>query len=315
MDALLEVLQSMRFTGGLFLDAEFTAPWCVTSRVEAADCRPFMPEPSHVIAYHYVTHGVLVLRLEGQASLEVRAGEIVVLPRNDSHLLGSAADLRPVDAGRLIKPGPDGGLASIRHGGGGEPTQILCGFLGSEFDHPVLSLLPPVLKLDVAASATSAWIESSFRFAASELATGRVGSPAVLAKLAELLFMEATRLHLAARPADSNGALAGLRDPVVGRALARMHGELARRWTIEELAAEVACSRSAFAERFSALMGEPPMRYLARWRMRFAAEQLESTRQSIAEIASRVGYDSEPAFHRAFKREFGLPPATWRRQQ
>jgi AraC-like DNA-binding protein len=163
--------------------------------------------------------------------------------------------------------------------------------------------------------ASGSWIESSFRFAAHQLAEGRIESPAVLAKLAELLFVEAVRRYVRSLPPEASGWLAGLRDPVVGRALALLHSRMTHRWTTEELAQEIGLSRSAFAERFTSLMGEPPMRYLANWRMQVAAQRLKSSYEPIARIAFEIGYESEAAFNRAFRRTFDMPPMAWRKLQ
>lgn len=311
MDPLYDVLRTMKLSGGVFLDAEFTAPWCVSAHVGPEDCQPFVPEPVHVIAYHYVVSGRCLLQVEGEPPVSVEAGEIVLMARNDRHKLGSAMTLRPVSAEHLIQPGADGRLARIRYGGGGERTHILCGFLGTDAqNHPVVAILPRVLKLSVEEGAAGEWIASSFRFAAQQLRGGAAG---VLAKLAELLFAEAVRRYVAASPPAQTGWLAGLSDPVVGRALALMHGRIADPWTTEELARQVGLSRSSFAERFTSLIGEAPMRYMTRWRMQLAADRLRDG-QPIARVAYEVGYESEASFHRAFKREFGLPPAAWRRQ-
>jgi len=314
MDAILDMLRAMRLTGGLFLDAEFTAPWCVTAQVGPEDCTPFTPEPRHIIAYHYVTDGALLLKVGGQVPISVGRGEIVVLPRNDHHIIGSALNIRPVSAEHLIKPEPNGGLSRIVHGGSGERTHIFCGFLGNDMpNNPVIAMLPSVLKLNVAEGASGSWIESSFRFAAKELAGGSVKSPAILAKLAELLFMEAVRRYLTSQPPGRNGWAAGMRDPVLGRALGLLHGQLTRRWTTDDLARETGLSRSAFAERFTRAIGEPPMRYLARQRLEHASVPLRETTDAIARIAYAVGYESEAAFNRAFRREYSVPPAAWRR--
>jgi len=315
MDALLDVLRTLRLTGAVFLDAEFTAPWCVMARVGPEDCRALLPAPVHVIAYHYVTEGRLLLEVDGRPPVAVRAGEIVLLPRNEPHRLGSALSLRAVTIDHLIHPPADGGPARIVHGGGGERTRILCGFLGSDTpDPPIASILPAALTLDVSQGAAGAWIESSLRFAARELSAGGPGSAMVLARLAELLFIEAVRQHAAALPAEQ-ARLGGLRDPIVGRALALLHGRPAQRWTSQGLARESGASRSAFAERFTGLMGEPPMRYLARLRLQLAAQRLEQSQASVAGIALDAGYRSEAAFSRAFKRAFGTPPAAWRKER
>ena len=313
MDPLSSVLQAVKLSGGVFLDARFTAPWCVAAVLTANDCRPLLCQPAQVIAYHYVIEGRLLLVVESEPPVEVSAGEIVLLPRNDAHMLASSAGLRPVRAADLVRPSDSGGLARIDHGGGGAPTRIVCGFLGSDEAHnPVVSALPRVLKLDLRGGASRDWVESSVRFAAQELAQGGLASASVVGRLAELLLVEAVRAYAASLPADQAGWLKGLSDPYVGRALALIHGELARPWTTEALAQAVALSRSAFAERFAEAVGMPPMRYLTYWRMQLARRELLEGRRPIAQIAFATGYDSEAAFSRAFKREFGEPPARWR---
>jgi len=310
----MDMLRAMRLTGGIFLDAKFSAPWCVSAKVAPEDCAPFTAAPRQIIAYHYVTEGRCLLKVGDQRPVEVEKGEIVVLPRNDHHVIASATNLRPVSADHLIQPAPEGGLAKIVHGGGGERTSILCGFLGNDLLHnPLIALLPSVLKLDAADGASGDWIKGTFHFAANELAAGPANSPVILAKLAELLFMEAVRRYLASQPPAANAWAAGMHDPMVGRALGLLHGQIARRWTTEILAHELAVSRSAFAERFTRAIGEPPMRYLARQRFEQATAQLRETADPIARIAYDVGYESEESFNRAFRREYGSPPAAWRR--
>jgi AraC-like DNA-binding protein len=315
MNALLDALRGMRLTGGIFLDCDFTARWCVTATAIGPDQVGLlmMPLPAHVIAYHYVTRGRMHLQLAGQDPISIEAGEIVVFPSNDQHKLGSDLDLEPVDAKGLVVPPSGGGMARIDHGGGGALTHVMCGFLGTDTPHdPLISLLPRVLKLPVKDGASGEWIEASLRFAALDMAAGRAGSPAILAQLAECLFMEVVRRYLDSAPQSERGWLAGLRDPVVGRALSLLHTRVHQPWTADGLAREIGLSRSAFAGRFTRVMGEPPIRYLARQRMRIAARRLRTSHEPIARIASEVGYESEAAFNRAFKRELGVPPAMWR---
>ena len=315
MDALSDVLQAVRLTGGVFLDAQFTAPWCVSAHTAPEDCRPLLADPVQIIAYHYVVAGRMQVWLEGGAPLEAGAGEAVLLPRNDPHFLGSAAAVQPVRADDLVLPGADGGLAQIIHGGGGEATHIVCGFLGSDqHSNPLLETLPRLLKVDMVQAGSGEWIESSLRFAIHGLRAGKVGTSTVMSRLSELMFVEAVRGYAATLPPEQRGWLAGARDPAVGRALALVHGKLNHPWTAACLAREVALSRSAFADRFINLVGVPPGRYLISWRMQVAKDKLRAGRQSIAQIAYEVGYDAEAAFTRAFKRECGLPPAAWRKQ-
>ncbi len=315
MDAFSDVLRVIRLVGGVFLEAEFTAPWRINGRLSAEQCRPFLVMPRQVIASHFIAEGRMQLQLDGGDPIEVRAGELVLLPHNDTHSFGSDLDAALIPADEIIQPPPPGGISRVKYGGGGEATQILCGFLGSESAFsPLLSALPSVLKLNVRATASGAWIESSFRFAASEIAAGRMGSTTVIAKLSELLFVEAVSQYVASLPAERRGWLAGLRDPHIGRALALLHARPTENWTAEALALEIGMSRSVFAERFTSLVGHPPMQYLTLWRMHVAEERLREGRGSVAQVAFAVGYESEAAFSRAFKRQFGLSPGSWRRQ-
>src|SRR5262249_12832269 len=241
MDALSEVLRSVRLTGGMFLEARFTAPWCVTSKITAEDCRPFLASPAQVIAYHFVIEGRLLVELEGEAPEEINAGEIVLLPRNDGHTLASARGLMPVSADDLIQPAADGGMAQISCGGGGEGTHIVCGFLGSEeLQNPLIETLPRLLKLDVKKGTSREWVEASVRFAARELARGGFASSNVLSRLSELLFVEAVRHYASTLRDEESSWLKGLRDPQIGRALASIHGALTEPWTAEALAKEAA---------------------------------------------------------------------------
>lgn len=314
MDALSDVLRVIRLVGGVFLEAEFTAPWCLDGKLSADFCKPFLVTPRYIIAYHFIAHGAMQLRVAGGETIGVRAGELVLLPHNDIHSFGSDLDVEPIPAHKVVQRPNDGGITRVSLGGGGEATKMLCGFLGAETAfEPLRSALPPVLKLDVSATSSGAWIESSFRFAADELETGRVGSTTVLAKLSELLFVEAVSRYVGSLPEAQRGWLAGLRDPQIGRALALLHARSAHNWTTEALALEVGMSRSVFAERFTSLVGAPPMQYLTLWRMHVAEQRLREGRGSIAQIAVAVGYESEAAFSRAFKRQFGMAPGGWRR--
>jgi AraC-like DNA-binding protein len=245
----------------------------------------------------------------------IGAGEVVLLPRNDLHLMGSDLSLPPVAGSDIISAPRDGGLFSIHHGGAGRRTRMVCGFLGSAGAeaNPVISTLPPLLRLKIERGGAAEWVRSTFQYAAEEVAAGRPGSETVLAKLSELLFVETVRRYAESLPEDQTGWLAGLRDPYVARALALLHRDVARRWTVDDLGREVGLSRSALADRFLRLIGMPPMHYLAGWRMQVATQQLRDTSASLAQVAETVGYDSEAAFSRAFKKAFGVAPAGWRR--
>lgn len=318
MDALSDVLRVVRLNGGVFLDARFSAPWSIAGRVEGVDFGSFLDSaatPSQVIGFHYVVRGRLLARVENDPPVELKAGEIVLLPRNDMHILASDLKLQPKPASDVVLPPAGAGIPQIAYGGGGEETHIVCGYLGADsFQSPLVASLPPMITLNVAESPGASWIANSFAFAAQELAGGSVGSAMILARLSELMFVEAVRRYIATLPTEATGWLAGLRDAAVGKALALMHTQVARPWTGEELAQAVNLSRSAFAERFTALMGVPPMSYLTNWRMQLAAQKLRDGRLSIGQIAFDIGYESEAAFTRAFKRELGMPPAAWRKR-
>ena len=212
-------------------------------------------------------------------------------------------------------PTTDADLFHLRHGGGGVPTRFVCGYLAlsrSAF-RPLFDALPPVMVIHVGDGPAAALLRELLRAGVRESAAERPGAASTLAKLADLLFVEALRRYVDGLPPGGKGWLAGVRDPQVGKALALLHAEPSRAWTVDDLAHEVALSRSALAERFTSLVGEPPMQYLTRWRLALAAQTLRAGREAVIRIAERAGYESEAAFSRAFKREFGVPPASWRR--
>src|SRR5258708_7463597 len=278
MDALSDVLRVAHLTGGVFLHADFFAPWCMAARVAPEHCTPVLGPASHLILYHYVVEGELRVRVEGEdgEGLVIGAGEVVLLPRNDVHLMGSDLSLPPVSGSDIINRPKDGGLLSIHHGGAGRRMRMVCGFLGcaSAEGNPLISTLPTLLKLNVEQGGAAEWIRSTFQYAAEEVAAGRPGSETVLAKLSELLFVEAVRRYAEALPEWQTGWLAGLREPYVARALALLHRAITRRWTVDDLGREVGLSRSALADRFIRLISVPPMHYLANWRMHVATEKL-----------------------------------------
>jgi pimeloyl-ACP methyl ester carboxylesterase/AraC-like DNA-binding protein len=312
MDVLSDILSSMRLTGGIVIDAEMAGDWCLASQFTREHCAAFFPVPAHVIGYHYVRSGRVWVEAKGQVPLEAGPGCIIIIPRNERHLIYSAPGLRPVDAASLIRPGESGGASRIEIAGDGEETQLYCGFLGSTSpENALLQSLPSVLLIRAEDGSRSDWMESSLRFAAEELAAA---PPAVVARLTELLFGEAVRRYIEALPQGQGGWLAGLRDPVVARTLAIIHSRYCEALDMNGLAREVGLSRSALADRFTNLIGEPPMRYCARWRMRIAANLLRDGRQTTGNVGYEVGFNSEAAFTRAFKREYGEPPTVWRRR-
>ncbi|HJV86263.1 MAG TPA: AraC family transcriptional regulator [Noviherbaspirillum sp.] len=318
MDALSEVLRVVQLNGAVFLNAEFTAPWCVTSKAENELCAMYLPEPGRVLSYHLITGGSCWVSLAGNenSAIRVEAGELLVVPQGELHVLGSELTTNPVPSGPLLSnylQAHPGEVMAVNYGGGGLPTRMVCGFIACDagLSNPLLASLPRLFKVDVGQGIESAWLASALSFAAAEAADPRTGTTSVLAKLSELLFVHAIRRYIDTLPESEKGWLAAVRDRYVGRALSHLHARPAHPWTVEELAGHIGLSRSAFAQRFTDLLGQPPMQYLAHWRLCLAARLLSGGRP-LAEVAGTVGYDSEAAFSRAFKREFGHPPGSWR---
>jgi AraC-like DNA-binding protein len=316
MDALSDVLRVAQLSGGVFLNAEFTAPWCMVARVAPEMCAPFLGSSAHFIPYHYVVAGELRVALQDEEPLLLRAGECVLFPRNDLHRMGSDLALRATSVREVLAGCQGAGPHHIRHGGGGAVTRLICGYLGGASAHgnPVFASLPPLMPIRASGGGSTDWFRAMFEYASSELAVGQPGSDTVLAKLSEVLFVEAVRRYTQQLPAGETGWLAGLRDQPVARALALMHGNISRNWNVDQLAAEVGLSRSALADRFVRVLGLAPMQYLAQWRMQVAAQSLKRAALPLSRVAEQVGYESEAAFSRAFKKSFGTAPATWRRQ-
>jgi AraC-like DNA-binding protein len=313
MDALSDVLSAIRLDGAVYVNAEFTAPWCVATQYGLHTAAPRLPDSDHVVFFHLLTDGSCLARLaDGSEIIEVKAGDLLLLPRDDLHVIGS--DLKLPFAEVRSAP-PETGLLQLRAGGGGATTRFICGYLACDrrASHALLGSLPPILRIPLGDISLSGWLADLLRVGVQESQAQRPGSQSLLAKLSELAFTEALRRYAQSNPPELKGWLAGLQDQYVGRALALLHGDSRRGWTVEELAREVALSRSALAERFTNLIGEPPMQYLTRWRLTLAAHALRAGSEGIAPIAERSGYDSEASFTRAFKREFGLPPTAWRK--
>ena len=315
MDALSEVLRAARLTGGVFVRGDFSEPWRMATSVDAADCSRYLGAADHIVLYHYVAAGTLRVEMADAPPQVFHPGQVAILPRNDPHILGGqqpAETVRSVDVAQI--PGP-GELMVIDHGGGGAETRIVCGFLGGRAlaGDPLLTALPALLRFDCATARSGPLVRASLDLAADEIASGRPGVDALLARLSELLFVEAVRAYVEALPADAGGWLGALKDRSVSRALALIHGQPERAWTVDLLGRETGVSRSALAERFVRFIGEPPAAYLVRHRLELAARALARGDAPLVEIAAAVGYGSEAALSRAFKRAYGVPPSVWRR--
>jgi pimeloyl-ACP methyl ester carboxylesterase/DNA-binding transcriptional LysR family regulator/AraC-like DNA-binding protein len=309
VDALDQILSSLRLTGGVVIDADLTGDFCLLAQFTPDHCAPFFPVPDTLISYHYVRSGRVIVEIDGQPPVTLGPGSIAILPRNDPHLLARRSGLRPADVSEIAWVTADG-VHKVASGTPGEKVEIWCGFLGTAKSnaHPLLEALPALLTLD-ATGGDSQWLESSMRFLAQQGA-----SPELVARLAEVFLAQAIRDYVDRLAPGSKGWLRGLADPAVSKALSIIHTRYAEEIDIESLAREAGVSRTVLGERFSELIGEPPMRYCARWRMRIAANMLRDGKQGMGNIAYAVGFNSEAAFNRAFKREYGIPPATWRRR-
>jgi AraC-like DNA-binding protein len=315
VDTLSEVLRAVRLTGAVFFSVDASAPW-VAETPAGRDVGPYiMPGVEHVIEYHVITSGSCWGGLIDETPVRLETGDIIVFPQGDAHVMSSAPGMRgtPGDfpRGALSYRLP---LAIRKDGGGPDRAELICGFLGCDARpfNPLLSTLPRVIHVSHRTSDVGT-LEQFVKLALLESTAQREGGGCVLARLSELLFVEVVRRYLATLAPEQVGWLAGLRDESVGRALGHLHDRPAHAWTLDDLAREVGMSRSAFAERFNHFVGVPPMQYLAQWRMQLASTLLSSTSMTLAEIADKIGYGSETALSRAYKRWVGVAPADWRR--
>jgi AraC-like DNA-binding protein len=317
MDALSEALKPVRMTGAIFFNAELTAPWGFAAAPMQKVAPVLAPGTELLVAYHLFTEGRAVVRIDGADDMQVEPGDVVIIPHGDAHTVSNGSPATLVDSTTAVSQCMAGDLRTIQWGGGGEATRIVCGFFGCERHAGRLFLagLPPLVKINIRGDPAGAWLETSIRHLVSEAGSPRPGRMVLLSKMAEALFIETVRRYMAQLPTEQTGWLAGARDAIVGAALVQLHRAPCRPWSLAELAAAVGTSRSVLAERFTRFIGEPPLTYLARWRLQRAAQLLETSRKTIVQVAADVGYESEAAFNRAFKRQFGLPPARYRRSK
>jgi len=315
MDVLSEVLKTVKLDGAMFYNAEFSAPWCFCSPPSTVLAPYLSVNSKHVIIFHLMTDGHGYAEVEGNSQpLPLSAGDLVILPHGDPHALRNGPFVKPVDHAEEVRRVFSQGLKVSRMGGGGEVSKFICGYMACDpqLSRLFLGGLPSILKVNVRTDASSQWLEQTIRYSVDQADRSQPGSQAVLARLSEVLFIETLRRYIAALSPEQKGWLAGVRDPEVGRALALLHRKPAHSWTISALTKEIGISRSVLTERFRRYLSESPMSYLARWRLSLGAQLLQSTSKSVSQIAGEVGYESEPSFNRAFKRQFGLPPARFR---
>jgi len=306
----------VKLDSAFFFNAEFSAPWSFRS---PNSCRlaPYINHSrGHVIVYHLLIEGKAFARL-GNDRLAIHPGDVVICPHGDSHAFESGPCDHAVDAEDELQRIFSQGLKLSRMGGGGEVARFICGFMVCEptLSQAFLPGLPAMFKVNIRQDQSGQWLENSIRYSLADGRATGAGAQAVLAKLSETLFIETLRRYMSLLPEGQTGWLAGARDAEVGKVLARMHRQPAAPWTVAALAREAGISRPVLAARFRQYLGEPPVSYLTHWRLHLSAQMLSATNYSVAQIASKVGYDSEQAFNRAFKRNFGNPPARYRNER
>jgi AraC-like DNA-binding protein len=315
MDALSDILSGIKLNGALYFSAEFSAPWTFSSPPSTALAELLALEATHLVIYHFLIEGKALVRLAGGESVELAPGDVVVLPHGDAHQMTSSQDaVGGLQSAAILAKIKSRDLSPVQAGGGGDMARFACGYMACDphIGRPILSGLPPVFKVNIRTDRSGQWLENSILHLVEEAGSGQVGGAAMLSKLSEALFVDTLRRYIASLPNQQVGWLAGTRDPIVGKGLGLLHSRVAYPWTLADLADEVGISRSALVERFTRYLSEPPMTYLTRWRLQLSARSLETTSRGVAEIAAEVGYESEAAFNRAFKREFGSPPGKYR---
>ncbi|HSB72173.1 MAG TPA: AraC family transcriptional regulator [Candidatus Methylomirabilis sp.] len=336
MDVLSDVLRVIRLSGAIFFSAEFTAPFALASPPSLELAARLLPTAECLALFHVLAQGDCWIALEGEAPLHMEQGDAIIFPHSHPHVMTSRVGTAPTPLdGMLPDVGADG-ILRMSHGGGGPATRFVCGFLQCDQRfNPLMGALPHVLwvrrRQDITTLETTghgpgraavvlppdagAWLMTTLGYLLAEVAAGQPGCRAVLARLAELLFVDVLRRYAHHLPMGQTGWLAGLSDPQVGRALRLLHQDPAHAWTVESVARAAGVSRSSLALRFSELIGESPMHYLTAWRMHVARQMLREHRFTIPEVAARVGYQSEAAFNRAFKRAAGAPPGLWLKRE
>jgi AraC-like DNA-binding protein len=312
MDPLSDLLRVVRLSGAYFYLVEASKPWAVAAGAAKQLAPRILPGSEHLISYHIVTSGTCWAGVKGEPQVRVDAGDVIIFPQGDPHLISSAVGVG------LDQPDSDGAPerypATVVIGAGAADATFVCGFLGCDARpfNPLLAALPRCLHMR---AGLGGWLAEFPRQAVAESRQGRIGAGTMLTRMAELMFVEVVRRHLESLPEAHGGWLAGLRDPVVGSALAALHARPAEAWTLAALAREVGASRTVLAERFTELVGIPPMQYLTGWRLQLAANLLATSAAKVAAVGEQVGYDSEAAISRAIKRPPGRSPAEFRRRR
>jgi AraC family transcriptional regulator, alkane utilization regulator len=316
-DILSDILHIVRFSGTIDLRAEFSAPWIIETSPGSDFADAIQSHTKNIVPFHIIAKGKCWVQARDGVRKALSAGDIIIFPHGDSHILGDRLDRKPVLIDPLLPTPPWNEPPILKYGGGGEVTQIVCGFLQCEEPllQPFLKTLPALMHIRAFAGQTTSLLETGVRCIIQETDCFRAGSMCLLTRLVELMFIEILRNYTQHLPDQQVSWLAALNDPIIGQALEWIHADPAHSWTVSELANQIGISRSALATRFTQLVGQSPMKYLTYWRLQLASRRLQYTDDSIAKIAIQVGYESEAAFNRAFKRHVGVPPGVWRDQK
>jgi AraC-like DNA-binding protein len=333
VDVLSDVLRAVRLCGSVFFTAEFSSPWALESPNSELLATVVMPDAEHFSFFHILTEGECLVECANCEPRTLESGDVVVFPHGHAHTMRSAAGAAMTRLDHVLsRPAPDS-VPRVSLGGGGRRARFICGYLNcAQRFAPLFDSLPPILvvrrstnystleAVDVidagcasVPEASSTWLGTTLNFTINEAAACRPGNGAMLARLTEIMFVEIVREYMHHLGPRRRGWLAALKDPQVGQALRLLHERPTHPWTVDRLAREMAMSRSGFARRFVSLVGESPIMYLWRWRIHLAKQMLRDRTDNIQAVAERIGYDSEPAFNRAFKKATGYPPAAWRR--
>jgi AraC-like DNA-binding protein len=334
MDVLSDVLRVVRLSGAVFFTADFSSPWALESPIPTMLASAVMPAAECVVLFHILVEGACEVECPAHPVTVMETGDVIVFPRGDQHTMRSQGAGPATPLTSIFSPHGHSEPTQLSYGGGGATSRFVCGYLNCDQRFsPLVESLPTMLLVrsrdDYSAieavdasgrcttdvpSGSRSWLGTTLKFTVNETRAARPGNLAMLGRLTELMFVEILREYMQRVPANHGGWFVAMNDPHVGKALRLLHGNPVHDWTVDELAREVALSRSVLAERFTELVGEAPMRYLAGWRMQLAKQMMRDGARNIQEVAARVGYDSEAAFNRAFKRATGSPPAAWRKR-
>lgn len=316
-DLLSDLLGTMHLTGTVLFQAEFREPWLVETQGSQRLARVLPFRTEHIVPFHIIAAGGCNLEMPDGKTAWLDEGDAILLPYGEKHRLGGREVASPVQFGEILPQPPWSGIPFVQHGGSGAVTRIICGFVQCDelLFHPLLRHLPSLMHVRPDGGEGDGWLANTIRHTVSEVGRPMPGSRSMLPRLTEVMFVEILRRHIQGLTGEAVGWFAAVNDPVAGKALKLMHAEPLRHWSIDELTRSAATSKTVLADRFKHYFDQPPMQYLAAWRMQLAAQQLKSDAAPVKTIADRTGYVSEAAFSRAFKRHFGSSPADWRKKQ